>query len=538
MREPPRAATVALLAALALLLFYPLHRPYQHPDQDLVPTLPLYFMASPTWRPRIVNAYGSALPNLLHVVDAVTLRIGRVAGWWTDPSDLLVAWCRAPATFRIAPRAVAMIAGLASLIAARGIVGIVAPGWSALVAPAILGTWLMFVREHHHGLYDAPASGLALLALWMATAHARAPSLRHIVAAAALAGLATACKYNLAPAVVAVVASAVVVPPAWRTRTALVAIVTAAVAFVVGDPEVVVDHARWYAYVSAYIPLQKQVLATAAGTVGNHLMENASHGIGWVGLALAAAGLPVALTARNRALVPLIVFPALYALVLWTTPLALDRYILPIAGPLAVLAALALSRLPPALGVALAAFVVGIGLPSCVQYVRLLAIEDTRVEAAKLVRAEWARGGRVLIAANPVLSSYVGPDLAALPRYDPPLPATVLHAIETHAPHCTRPLESLTFPDGADASDALRPYAGALVITVDAPAPDFVRASTPPAVAAALAQHAALVGDLQVERYPAHRHYEVFDLDYVPFTGIRSLLRPGPRMRFWRVAPP
>ena len=116
MREPPRAATVALLAALALLLFYPLHRPYQHPDQDLVPTLPLYFMASPTWRPRIVNAYGSALPNLLHVVDAVTLRIGRVAGWWTDPSDLLVAWCRAPATFRIAPRAVAMIAGLASLI--------------------------------------------------------------------------------------------------------------------------------------------------------------------------------------------------------------------------------------------------------------------------------------------------------------------------------------------------------------------------------------------------------------------------------------
>src|SRR5690348_405373 len=152
MREPPRAVTVSLFVALAVLLFYPLHRPYQHPDQDLTATLPLYFLTLPTWVPRIINMYGSALPNILHGIDALVFRVGRLAGWWTVPADLIVAWCRTPEVFRIAPRAIAMTAGLASLVAVRGIVAFVAPAWSALAAPAILGTWLVFVREHHYGL--------------------------------------------------------------------------------------------------------------------------------------------------------------------------------------------------------------------------------------------------------------------------------------------------------------------------------------------------------------------------------------------------
>jgi hypothetical protein len=94
--------SVTLLAALGALLFYPLHRPYQHPDQDMPVTLALHHMASPVWIPRVIDMYGSALPNLLHVVDAVALRLGRIAGWWHEPADLLVAWCREPWVFRLA----------------------------------------------------------------------------------------------------------------------------------------------------------------------------------------------------------------------------------------------------------------------------------------------------------------------------------------------------------------------------------------------------------------------------------------------------
>ena len=534
MREPPRAVTVSLFAALTVLLFYPLHRPYQHPDQDLTATLPIYFMALPTWVPRIINMYGSALPNLLHAIDAVVLRIGRLAGWWSEPADLLVAWCQTPWLFRIAPRLIAMTAGLGSLIAAHRIVAVVAPRWSALAAPAILGTWLLFVREHHHGLYDAPAAGCGMLALWAATAYVRAPSLRRIVTAGALAGLATSFKYNLAPVLPAVLAG-VVVAPARRMRAAAAAIVAAGVAFVLSTPEIVIDQVRWRTYLAGYIPLQNHILTVAAGPAGNHLLENFLHGIGWIGLGLAGAGFVVAATARRRALAPVLTFVVLYGVVLLTTPLALTRYILPIAGSLAVLIAVGLSRLPAPVGVIVAAFVVGVGLPACVEHVRLLAVEDTRVEAARLVTAEWTRGGRVLIAANPVLASYVGPDLPLLPRYDPSLPASVQREVEARAPLCTRALEPLVLPSGVDPAVALRAYAGALVVTSDPPGPAFARASTPPDVAAAFEREAMLVADLQIERSPVRREYEALDLNYMPFTGLASLVRPGPHLRFWRV---
>jgi hypothetical protein len=242
-----------------------------------------------------------------------------------------------------------------------------------------------------------------------------------------------------------------------------------------------------------------------------------------------------AIAARERVLVPVLTFVALYALVLATTPLALTRYILPIAGTLAVLIGFGLSRLPAPVGISVAAFVVGVGVPSCVQYVRLIAVEDTRVEAARLVRTEWTRGGRVLIAANPVLASYVGPDLPKLPLYDPPLPASVEQEVVARAPFCTRAIEPLVLPSGVDPAQALRAYAGALVITSDSPAPAFDRASTPPDLAAVLEREAALVTDLRVERSSRPRAYETLDLNYVPFTGLASLLRPGPRLRVWRI---
>jgi hypothetical protein len=39
-RERRPVGEVALFLGLAALLFYPIHRPYLHPDQNLLPTLP------------------------------------------------------------------------------------------------------------------------------------------------------------------------------------------------------------------------------------------------------------------------------------------------------------------------------------------------------------------------------------------------------------------------------------------------------------------------------------------------------------------
>jgi len=525
--EPPRAVTIVVFTALATLLVYPLHRPYLHPDQDVLPTLPLTQMAWGTWSPLILM-YGSALPNLLHVLDLALFWIGRAAGWWRDPADLLIAWCGAPWLFRIPPRVIAAGMGIASLVAARAVAAKATDRWTALAAPALLGTWLVFVREHHHGWYDAPAAGAAMLALWAATAYVHAPSTRWLVAAGAFAGLAMSCKFNLAATIPAVLTAPLAAPAGRRVRDLAIVAVAAALAFVATTPESVLETARLMAYLAIYIPVQSTVLGHAAGNGGNRLFETLGSGIGWSGVAVALAGATVAALERRRVLVPTLAFVAAYGLILVRSPLVMLRYALPIAGPLAILAAYALARLPATARVAATLALVALGLPGSVAYVRLLAVEDTRTEAARLVEAEWARGGRVVFAANPVLASYAAPDRPALPRYERGLPPDVERALAARAPHCGTPLETTQATTLAD-------LAGALVVTSDPPTSEFTRASTGPATTRMLEGDATLVADLTVERTPVERPYEVFDLNYVPLARLGSLTRPGPRMRFWRV---
>lgn len=525
--EPPRAVTIALYTALAALLVYPLHRPYLHPDQDLIPTLPLVQMARRSWSPLILM-YGSAVPNLLHLLDLALYAVGRMAGWWQQPADLLVAWCGAPWLFRIPPRAIAMTAGIASLVAARAIAAMSIDRWTALAAPALLGSWLVFVREHHHGMYDAPGAGAAMLALWAASTYVRTRAARHLVLAGVLAGLATSCKLNLAATVPAVLAAPLVATSGRRVRDVILAGVAAGLGFAATTPEIVLETARMRAYLAVYIPTQHAVLSNAAGGGGNRLVETLSSGVGWPGLVTACAGLVLAAIARERTLAPLIAFVAAYGVILLRSPLVLLRYALPIVGPLAVLAAYALARMRRPARRVTTLVLIALGLPGNVAYVRLLAREDTRTEAAQLVEAEWARGGRVVMGANRILASYTGPDLPQLPRYDGGLPVDVERMLAARVPRCVAPLETT---DDA----ALARVAGTLVVTSDAPNATFARASTPPALLAALERLATLEKDLPVERAAAARPREIFDLNYMPLGGFGSLDRPGPRLRLWRV---
>jgi hypothetical protein len=82
----------------------------------------------------------------------------------------------------------------------------------------------------------------------------------------------------------------------------------------------------------------------------------------------------------------------------------------------------------------------------------------------------------------------------------------------------------------------LLPCAGGLVVTSEHPSAAFARVSTSPDTLALLARHAEVVFDLPIESAEdPSRIYEPFDLQYVPFTGLGTLARPGPRIRAWRV---
>src|SRR2546428_1826644 len=104
--SPPRWLERATFVALAALLYFPLHVRYQNPDQDY-PALALIEFVRGGWEPSTLQ-YPSALTNLLHAAYAIGLAGARLVGWHVTADDLLAAWSRDPAPFRILPRFLAI----------------------------------------------------------------------------------------------------------------------------------------------------------------------------------------------------------------------------------------------------------------------------------------------------------------------------------------------------------------------------------------------------------------------------------------------
>jgi hypothetical protein len=522
--RPPRIVTVAVVAALATLLVYPLHRRYLYPEQDVPIGAAMMEFSRGGWEP-FVLVYPSALTNLLRVGDEGLFAVGWRAGWWRERGDLVAAWAREPwrLRFRLPPRLLAAAAGLAALLAAADVAALCIPGWTFLAAPIVLGTSLGFVREFHHGMYDAPAAGTAMVACALATRWLVRSRRLTIMAAAAAAALAAAFKYNLAVAAFPVACAFVTAPSRTSLgRAAMAALVAGVVVFVAAMPVVVLDPVRLFHELRGFAPRQLEILRSYAPPGGFGVVASLTLGFGWTAGLLAVGGMARAVRRRERLLVPLGAFTLAYGILLATTPLVLNRYSVPLAPPLAVFAAYAIAALPrvPAAIVTLA--LAGLALPSSLAHVRLLGIEDTRVGAARWIERHGSPARPVLIAGNPGSAMYSAPDLP------PRLPI----------PGAAEPSIAWVEPPPGDPNDVRRlaGVAGRFVVTTEHPSPRFARASTPAETVALLERHARIVLDLPIERVPdPARVYEPFDLNYLPFTGLGTLARPGPHIRIWQV---
>jgi hypothetical protein len=518
-----------VLAALSGLLVYPIHRRYLFPEQDVPIAAAMAELTRGGIQPLVV-VYPSALTNLLRLGDEALFVVGRRAGWYRERSDVFAAWARAPWRFRLPARVIAAALGIATLVATWATARIVMPGWLALVAPLVAGTSLMFVREFHHGMYDAPAAGAAMLACALATRWLVRPRRSVLVAAAAFAALAVGFKYNLGVAAAAI-AGALVVAPAGvgRLRAGVAALVAGVVALIVVMPVVILDPVRLVHDLRLLGPRQVWILQQAAAEHGAHGLGAAlALGFGATATAVAVVGMLIAVVRREWRLVPLGAFVVAYGIVLVGTPLVLNRYAVPLVAPLAVFAAYAIAALPSrGLRALTTAGLVALGLPVCVEHLRLLATEDTRVAAANWIAAH--DDGPVFLSGNAAAVAYAGPDVPLPIR--PPGPRD--SASDVPAPPPIRYFE----PPPGDVADAWRlaRYAGGYVVTSEHPLPKFWL-STPHDQIELLERHARVVLDVPFERQPdPTRVYEPFDLHYIPFTGLRTLSRPGPRMRVWAI---
>lgn len=520
--RPVAPAVVVLLVTLPLL--HPIHVRHQNPDQDLLPVVALAERERGGWSP-LALGYPSAVTNLL--------RAGATVGAWSGlVHDPVAAWCADPWPARVALRLLAVAAAVLALLAVLRLGTMAAGGGAGIAAVLLLGTRLGFVRESHHGMLDVPAAALGMAAAWAAGAYVLRPRTRTAILAGALAGLAASVKWNLGLAVVAPLAATLIAPPAGRVRWRRLAMVLAAAAAscAAGTPALVLEPVRAARELQAFAAFQSDALARAAAGGGRRLGEALGWGVGEGFLACALAGAVAALARGTRVLWPAIALAVAALAVLASSPLALNRYALPLAAPAAVLAAYGLTCTRPRwIGYAVTALLVAGAVPGIASYLRLLAVEDTRVAAAGWLASSLPAGERVTV----LCDHYAGPDVVqpamALTAFD--LGSSVL------GPRLACP-QRLPVSAGMAVGDpdffrAL--YRGKVVVTCEHPDAGHQTGSTPAPLLALLEREGTLLADFPVERSPGVRRWEPFDRHYVPFVGAGTLARPGPRLRIWRV---
>jgi hypothetical protein len=510
-----RAAVLVAFVTLTALLALPLGARHQYPDQDVPIGLALNDVARGGWSPATL-LYPTALTNTLRAT---------FAGWSAgDPSTLMTAWCTDPWRLRLVPRVLAAVAGVASLLAVFRLAGLA--GGSGLLAVLLLGTSVGFVREHHHGMLDAPAAAAAMAAVWLAGRHVGIPSCRTAAAAGALAGLAVSFKYNVAPVALAVGVGMLIAPGA-RRRALVVASVGSVAAVLATSPAVVLQPMRLWSELATFAGRHEFALRQFAAE-GNRLLAALRLGLGWPLLLLAIVGVAVALRRRMLVLLPLACFVVLYAAVLGRSPLVLNRYALPLAAPLAVFAAVGLLATGSlALRAAVLTIVVAGNVPELAAYLRLVTTEDTRVAAARWIVTELPAGEVLHLACG----RFGAPDLPAS-ALDPPFAGLPLPAACTRR----RVLVPSYRPVGS-AGELQQSYGHGVTITCDPPAESFSRFSTPAPTLRALERDGRLLAEFDPGMTPGRRVWEPFDQNYLPLAGAGTIRRPGPRIRLWRVPP-
>src|SRR5579884_2011295 len=360
----PLAALAPLLVLLLALLLrgagLPAGLPHNpHPDEQAIVNRAAAFATGDLNPHRFINpalylylsAAASAVLFLLDLASGVVASAGAFA------SLFLVD----PTSFYIAARLVSLAAGLATVALTTSLARALGLPrrwpWLAALLVAVTPTHANYARQ---AVPDATMLLLATLSLLLAQRATRDGSRRALFAAAALAGLAAATKYNAGPLLgPALLAAAFAL--AWRTHPggwraalcpalalALPAGLLALALFLALNPYLILDSTQ----ARADFAYQAAVMGSAQPSLGLplHLDELLSLDYGPLLLPLAALGIARCWrggpwgTERRAQLVPLVALGS-YTLVFGLSRYAPDRWWLPVLPLLAAYAAAALGWL-------------------------------------------------------------------------------------------------------------------------------------------------------------------------------------------------
>jgi 4-amino-4-deoxy-L-arabinose transferase-like glycosyltransferase len=537
MRVGTAVLFTALLVGTALRL-YPLHRPFIHPDQELLPLTALAMVQGGDWHARFF-VYPTGYIYLLRSVYAAMLVWGtHVSGSLADATDLFWWYLDDPQPFLLAARLLSAVAGIVTIALTGSLGSRIAGRTTGAFAALIVAVGVLPVRESHYGSVDATACMLFVAALVASMDVVATGSGRSIVAAAALSGLTAGVRYQAGLVVLAVPTAMALARRrmSWSVRVVWlgVAIVVAFGAFALAAPYTLLEAGM------ARSELGKQLLISYSGSGGLGLGEILPLAVGWPVCGLAALGLVTLAFGRPAMTAVLLVVVVPYAVAVEHAGRAFARYGLPLVPVVAVFAAggtSALASLVPRrrglVGVVIVAAAVVVPCARSVALVRLLAEPDTRNLAGAWLRAHATPGEWIWL---PSPMPYVNPTTPMTlidvgDRLGSPLAA----ALRARRPQYQA--GAYRVPRGPVPVDLVRRLGG-LVVTADHPVL-LNWASTPAEISSLVHEKGTLVAaftGLEPESAGATR-FERIDANFVPQAGMALLHMPGPTIAIWRLPP-
>jgi hypothetical protein len=480
-----------------------------------------------------LNPHGFYLPSLLwyllFALDQAVYLIGRALGFLSQWSDLRALFDANPTPFFLLGRTLNVAIGTATVGGLYLLTRRLCSAGGGLLAAAFLAGTFLHIRDSALATTDAPTALFIVLSLLGAVGVLQVGRRRDYALAAIAAGLAMATKYNAL-----LVLAALVVAHGLRgvrggapirrlclSSRLLGALALAVLVFVVVNPYLLLDWTKAMRDVLWNVRVFEVEgrFARLPPAWWYHFSVSLRYGMGVGLLALALIGIARTLWRRDAGGCVLVGFAVVFYGVMGTGRLIHARYMTPLLPVLCAFAAVAVlelaTRIPwprwrPWTVAAIGVLAMLEPLHSATSYARMVQHVDTRVEAYEFLLTLPPESDVATYGPSEVWRS-------TIPRWQP--------SYYARHPRQTWP-EVLAVLKARNIRYLLAHHSG---LEVFSPAL--------PELEAALRASATLVREFDPDRRGATPHavYDGADPYYFPLGGWQGVVRPGPRIRLYRL---
>jgi hypothetical protein len=369
--------------------------------------------------------HGALFQGILFLAYAAYFLAGRLLGFFASPTDYYVTYLADPTPFFLFARGTAAAAGVGVVGLSYAIASRMYHSRVGVLAGLFTAFSLLSFQMSFLGLADMPAVFLLMLAAYLALRSVEQPADRRVyAAAAALVGLAAACKYHAGLGIVIVYVAAYLKAANHANsigvfvRLSVIGSIAAGVGFCLGIPQVLADPLRFYDDV--FVRLSGQY--TGYDPVGNAWLFLFTHhlrnGLGTPLLLASLGGIGFAVYKRSQWDLLLLSLPlCMYLLLMRSVGFA--YHLLPAIPFVLILAARFVDavgrqlprRAVPAASLALAVLVVIPTFLDCVRLIQVMRSPSTKTLAKDWIEDHLPAGATIMAEGYVFTAPVYGPPL-------------------------------------------------------------------------------------------------------------------------------